>query len=159
MGESRWERERRHLNEDHQARRIQSKLTMGLLKSQERVNRLTDAIESAQKTSAPQAPAEERPISKLNGLGAEWMYKKNAILEEISSTPFLADETKAAWSRVLQSESLSDRDDSHLTALRFTIMLESARFDGRPGRWASLTELVGKVSKLMEIRVQARARL
>jgi hypothetical protein len=153
MGESRSDRERRHLNEDHRARRAQSKRTIGLYKSQERIGRLTDAIESAQ-------TPDERPIpEEFTRLAVEWMYKKSSILSTISSSPFLTDETKAAWSRVLQEATVTDRDDATLTDLRLSVMFESVKFDGRPGRSASLTELVGEVATLIQIRVQARAHL
>jgi len=155
MGESRWQRKQRHLNEDHKFRREQSKRTIGLWKSKERIDRLSDDIQAA----GGKAP-DERPVSKeFARLGLEWNLKKTSLLAEISSNPFLTDRTKAAWSRVLETATLTDDDDENLTSLRGKVMIESIRFDGRVGRIASLTPLVGKVEALIEIRVQSRPHL
>jgi len=153
MGESHWDRKRRHLNEDHEFRRKQSKRTMGLIKSQERIDRLTDAIDDA-----GAAPASERPVSKeFTRLGVEWMRKKTSILAAISGNPFLTDSMKAEWCQMLQAQALTEDDDADLTGLRGRVLLESVKFDGRLGRSASMTELVGDLETLIGIRVQARA--
>ena len=155
MGESRWERKQRHLNEVHKFRREQTKRTIGLWKSRERINRLTDEIEAA-----GAGTPDDHPVSKeFRRLGVEWHLKKTSILAQISGNPFLDDETKAAWTRVLETTTLTDDDDESLTSLRFKVMMESFRFDGRLGRNASLTPLVGEVETLIAIRVQARPHL
>lgn len=140
MGESRWDRERRHLNEDHEARRKQSKMFIELLKTS--------------------TPASSPKVSEeFIRLGAEWMRGKTAILSEISDNPFLSEETRATWSGVLERATLTDDDDTALTDLKFKMMLEAARFDGRVGRLASLTALGGELSTLIDTRVQARGHL
>lgn len=113
------------------------------------------------KTSSPaQAPASSPKVSKeFTRLGVEWMRRKTAILAEISVNQFLSDETKVAWSAVLERATVTDDDDAALTDLKFRMMLESARFDGRVGRFASLTALGGELSTLIELRVQARRHL
>jgi hypothetical protein len=69
MGESQWERKQRHLNEDHVARRKQSKRTIGLIKSQDRIDRITADIESATTgSSEPRALSEEFRFGRVDSL-------------------------------------------------------------------------------------------
>jgi len=155
MGESHWERKQRHLNEDHAARRKQSERTIGLIKSQERIDRLTADIESASTGSEePQASSEE-----FRRLGVEWMIKKTSTMAEIDTNPYLSADLKAAWRGTLQQTTLTHSDDDDLTSLRARILLEAIKFDPRPGRTHSLMALTNNITALVETRTQARAEM
>ena len=151
MGETYWERRRRHLNEDHAARRAASQRTMGLLRSQERIDRLTAAISA----SSPGPTISEA----FRRLGVEWIMTKTKTLQDIAGNTFLAPEVKADWCGVLEATTLTDRDDESLTALRGRMILASVRSGFEPGRVASVSALVGSVSTLIDIRIRARAEL
>jgi hypothetical protein len=158
MGETYWERRRRHLNEDHAARRAESNRTIGLICSQEKIDRLTAAIGTAAGT--PANTPDPSLSEEFRRLGVEWMMKKTAILQEIAERRFLAPHVKAAWRRTLEATTLTDRDDESLTGLRGRMILESVRGASfEVGRSASISALVGSVSTLIDIRVQARAAL
>ena len=154
MGESYWERKRRHLNEDHDARRKQSKRTMGLLKSQEKIEQLTGHIEAATARSD-----ERRSSEEFRRLGVEWMLKKSSTVAEISHHPYLSADLKTAWCRTLEQTTLTHPDEDDLISLRAKILLEAIKFDLRPGRVHSLTALASSITALIELRAGARAEM
>lgn len=155
MGESRWQRKQRHLNEDHAARRKQSKRTIDLMKSQERIDRLSADIESAS-TDRTEPPAFSAEFRRL---GVEWIMKKTSTMAEIDSNPYLSADLKAAWRSTLEQTALTDSDDEDLTSLRARILLHAMKFDPRPGRVDSLVVLTGSVTTLIELRTRARAEM
>ena len=165
MGEGYWERQRRYLNEDHAARRKESRRTIGLIKSKERIDRLTEAIESARADKPqpqPQPESEPEPTefsAEFRRLGVEWITKKTAVIAEIDDNPFLPDETRSAWRGMLTAATLTDSDDTPLTDLWWKISLDTMKFDGRLGRAGSLVALAGSIGTLIEIRTRARAEM
>jgi hypothetical protein len=156
MGESRLEREQRHLNEDHAARQKESKRTIGLIQSEARINRTTADIEAA----ATAGSAEPRASSaEFRRLGVEWMVKKTSTMAEIDNNPYLSADLKIAWCGTLQQTTLTDSDDDDLTSLRGKILLEAIKYDPRPGRLNSLMALTNSITTLIETRTQARAEM
>lgn len=155
MGESRWQRKQRHLNEDHAARRKQSKRTIDLIRSQERIDRISADIEAAgTDLTGPAAFSAE-----FRRLGVEWIMKKTSTMAEIDGNPYLPADLKAAWRSTLEQTTLTDSDDEGLTSLRARIMLEAMKFDPRPGRVDSLVVLISSVTALIELRTRARAEM
>lgn len=153
MGEGYWERKQRHLTEDHAARRKESERTIGLIKSQDRLDRITAGIESA--TTGGNEPGAFS--DEFRRLSVEWIVKKTSTLAEIDSNPYLSAEVKTAWSGTLRETALTDFDDENLTGLRRSILFEAIKFDPRPGRPAGLIALATSIAALIETRTQARA--
>ena len=149
MGESYWERKQRHLNEDHEARRKESERTMGLLKSQQRIDELSAGLE--------RSASADRPINEdFLSLQREWIDNLTATMMEISSCAFLSDEQKAAWQRTLEQVFLTDRDDSALVALRGQILREAFKLDPRMERGPTLIAHANRVATLIALIARAR---
>lgn len=155
MGETYWERKQRHLNEDHDGRRKQSKRTIDLIKSQDRIDRLTADIEAASTgRNEPGAFSED-----FRRLGVEWVTKKTSTMAEIDNNPYLSADVKSAWGSTLRATTLTGSDDDDLTSLRAEILLEAIKFDPRPGRFDSLMAMANSIAALIDTRTQARTEL
>ncbi|MGH3900759.1 MAG: hypothetical protein ACRDTA_21455 [Pseudonocardiaceae bacterium] len=154
MGESYWERKQRHLNDDHEARRKQSKRTMGLLKAQENIEQLTGHIEAATASSDEWTSSDE-----FRRLGVEWMLKKSSTIVEISNDPYLSADLKTVWCRTLKETTLTHPDEDDLISVWAGVLLEVFKFDLRPGRVLSLTALASSITALIELRAGARAEM
>jgi hypothetical protein len=149
VGEDYWERRQRHLNEDHEARRRESERTMGLLRSQERIDELSADIK---RSTAADGPINEDFLR----LQREWIDNKSATMTEISNCSFLSDEQKAAWLRTVEQVILTERDDSALVTLRGQIIREAFKLDPRLGRGPSLVALVNRIATLIALIARAR---
>jgi hypothetical protein len=150
MPENYWQRKRRHLNEDHAARRAQSERTMGLIRSQAEIDRLAAATSGA--------PGSEPEFSEtFRRLGVEWIMKKTAIMTEISTTDMLSPELKAEWLRVLEESTLTDRDDTPLENLRSQVFREALKGGHILERGGFMIGLLTGLGTLIDTRVQARA--
>jgi hypothetical protein len=150
MPESYWQRKRRHLNEDHAARRAQSERTMGLIRSQAEIDRLAAATSGA--------PGSEPEFSEtFRRLGVEWIMKKTAIMTAISTTDMLSPELKAEWLRVLEESTLTDRDDTPLEHLRTRVFREAMKGGHILERGGFMIGLLTGLGTLIDTRVQARA--
>jgi hypothetical protein len=151
MPEDYWERKRRHLNEDHAARRAESKRTMGLIRSQAELDRLAAAA------GATASRAEQAFSETFRQLGVEWIMRKTSIMEEIAGNEHLTAELRAQWRQALEQATLTDRDDEALERLRSQVFREGMRIDLGFERAGSLVGLNLNLGALIDIRVRARA--
>jgi hypothetical protein len=153
MPEDYWERKRRHLSEDHAARRAESKRTMDLIRSQAEVDRLAAA------TGESGSPADQTFSETFRRLGVEWIMTKTSVMKEIAGNEHLAPQERAEWHLVLERSALTDRDDEPLEGLRSRVFREAMKFDQELDRKGTLFALFGSLGTLIDIRVRARAEL
>lgn len=161
MGEGHWERKRRHLNEDHAARRKQAQRTIGLIKIQDRIDRISGKIEAANSEAANSKGNEPAECSEeLRRLGVEWITRKSAVMAEVDGSPYLSADLKTEWCATLDRATLTDSADDDLDGLRATTLLEAIKIKiDQPGRCGSVLALANGVTALIETRMQARAQM
>jgi hypothetical protein len=153
MGESRWEKEQRWLNEDHAARRAESRRQIELDKGRAEIKATEERIAAAGRAGRPISPEYTR-------LQVEWSTKKPKLIERIATQSDLPADTRAAWCRTLESTLFAARDTSDLVALRDAVRATTTQPLNQFLRWDwGMVLLADAVDELITLSTEGRRHL